>query len=155
VSDAPHKVICANRRARFQYHIDETFEAGLELKGSEVKSLRQGRAHLTDAYARFRDNELYLLKAHIEPYAQARDNHEPERERKLLLHRRELQKLRVKIRERGFTLIPLELYFKGSHAKAKLALARGKKAHDKREVVAKRESDMRLRKIVKRERRRS
>ena len=152
-ADRPRKVICQNRRARFNYQIEETFEAGLVLVGSEVKSLREGRANLSDAYVRPRGSELYLLKAHISPYESAHENHEPERERKLLMNRREISKLAVKLRERGFTLIPLELYWSGSYAKATLALARGKRSFDKREAIAKREMDRRLQRIVKRERR--
>ncbi len=152
--DRPKKIVCSNRRAHFNYQVEETYEAGLVLEGSEVKSLRAGRANLSDAYVRPRGGELFLLKAHISPYDAARDNHEPERERKLLMNRREIHKIGVRLRERGFTLIPLELYFSGSHAKVKLGLARGKRKYDKRESIAKRESARRLARIVKRERQR-
>ena len=150
-----HKLVCSNRRARRNYHIEDTVEAGLVLTGTEVKALREGRANLSDAYARPRGNELFLINAHISQYDRARDNHEPERERKLLLHRREITKLSIKLRERGFTLIPLEIYFKGSHAKVKLGLARGKREYDKREDIAKRESERKLRRVLKRHTRRS
>ena len=146
-------MICQNRRARHNYHLEETYEAGLVLLGSEVKSLREGRANLSDAYVRSRGSELFLLKAHISPYEAAHENHEPERERKLLMTRREIHKLGVKLRERGFTLIPLEMFWSGSYAKVTLALARGKRSFDKREAIAKREMDRRLQRIVKRERR--
>ena len=148
--DRPRTLVCSNRRARYNYHIEETYEAGLALGGSEVKSLRAGKANLSDAYARLRDQELWLLKMHIAPYEPASENHEPERERKLLMHRREITRLGVKLRERGFTLVPLELYFSGSHAKVKLGLARGKRAYDKRETIAKRESERSLQRIMKR-----
>ena len=148
--DRPRTLVCSNRRARRDYFIEETYEAGLALTGSEVKSLRAGKAHLSDAYARLRDHELWLLNMHIAPYGPARENHEPERERKLLMHRREITRLGVKLRERGFTMVPLELYFSGSHAKVKLGLARGKRAYDKRETIARRESERSLRRILKR-----
>lgn len=145
------KLVCRNRRARFQYHLEDSFEAGMVLRGTEVKSLRAGNASLNDAYGRFRGDELYLVNVHIAPYADAyRDNHEPERERKLLLNRRELKRLGTRVRERGYTLVPLEIYFKGSHAKVSIALARGKRLHDKRQAVEKRDSDRRLRRILKR-----
>jgi len=153
MSDAEKKVICANRRARFRYHLEETFEAGLALVGSEVKSLRAGKAHLNDAYGRIKGGELYLMKAHIAPYEQAnRENHEPERERKLLLHRREIDRIGGKIRERGFTLVAIQLYFSGGRAKVELALARGKKLHDKRQAVADRETRRDLERAMKRRR---
>ena len=145
------KVICENRRARFRYHLDETFEAGLVLLGSEVKSLRAGKAHLNDAYGRLRVGELFLVKGYIAPYEQAnRQNHEPERARKLLLNRREINRMGGKVRERGFTLIPLDIYFRKGRAKLTLALARGKRRFDKREAIAKRETERRLRRVVRR-----
>ncbi len=151
MSEPERKSVCKNRKARFAYEIEETVEAGLELRGSEVKSLREGRANLVDAYASIRGDEVWLLKAHIAPYTQAnRENHEPTRERKLLLHRREIRRLGTKLREQGYTLIPLELYFRGGRAKVELALARGKKQHDKRRAIADRESDRQLRRVTKR-----
>ena len=151
MTEPKRKSICRNRRARFDFFIDETFEAGLVLTGSEVKSLRQGKANLVDSYARIRDGEAFLLKAHIAPYEQAHaQNHDPTRDRKLLLHRREITRLHTKVREQGRTLIPLELYFERGLAKVTLALVRGKRRHDKRDAIAKRESDRQLRRITKR-----
>ena len=139
--DEQTKTITRNRKALHNYFVDVEYEAGVVLLGSEVKSLRDGRVHLTDAYARFEDNELWLVNAHISPYPQAtHENHEPERPRKLLMHRRELNRLRNKVETAGFTLIPLELYFKGSNVKARIGLCRGKKLFDKREVIRKREA---------------
>ena len=152
--DKPRKPICKNRRARHDYQIDETWEAGLALQGSEVKSLRAGKANLSDAYVRVKGNELWLLKAHISPYEAARDGgHEPERERKVLMHRREITRLRIKLRERGFTMIPLELYWSGGRAKVQLGLAKGKRAYDKRHAIAKCEMDRSLAKITRRHQR--
>ncbi|MDP3181715.1 MAG: SsrA-binding protein SmpB [Desulfobaccales bacterium] len=145
------KVICRNRKAYFEYAIDALYEAGLVLKGTEVKSLRQGRANIEDAYARFRDGELFLYNAHISPYTHAAvDSHEPNRPRKLLIHRWELKRLLGKVQERGYTLIPLKLYFKDQHAKVEIALARGKKKHDKRETIRRREEQRELERARKR-----
>jgi SsrA-binding protein len=131
--------ITVNRRAFHEYHIDERLEAGLALIGSEVKSLRDGRVNLKDAYARFLGDELYLIGVHISPYGPASQfGHDPERNRKLLLHRREIDKLRGKIKERGLTLIPLRLYWVRGRAKAELGLGRGKKLYDKREAIRER-----------------
>jgi SsrA-binding protein len=131
--------ITVNRRAFHEYHIDERVEAGLALVGSEVKSLRDGRVNLKDAYARFLGDELYLIGVHISAYGPASQfGHDPERNRKLLLHRREIDKLRGKIKERGLTLIPLRLYWVRGRAKAELGLGRGKKLHDKREAIRER-----------------
>jgi SsrA-binding protein len=124
--------ITVNRRAFHEYHFDERIEAGLALIGSEVKSLRDGHVQLKDAYARFQGEELFLVGVHISPYGPASQfGHEPERTRKLLLHRRELDRLRGKIKERGLTLIPLRLYWVKGRAKAELGLGRGKKLYDK------------------------
>jgi len=145
------KPVCRNRRAHFLYEVLETVEAGLVLVGSEVKSLRAGRANLTDSYARVRRGEAWLVGAHIDVYPQAGQfNHEPKRERKLLLERRELARLDGKLRERGLTLIPLQIYFRGGWAKVELALARGKRLHDKRQAIARRETERRLRGATKR-----
>ena len=128
--------ITVNRRAFHDYFIDERYEAGLVLTGSEVKSLREGRANLKDSYARFFGNELFLVGAHISPYAPASQfGHPAERDRKLLLHAREIERLAGKIKERGLTLIPLRLYWVKGRAKAELGLGRGKKFHDKREAI--------------------
>lgn len=144
------KIICDNRKARFNYEILEKWEAGLVLVGSEVKSLRQGQAHLNDAYAMVSKGELWLVNAHIAKYAAANQfNHEERRERKLLMHRREIEKLIGKIQEKGLTLIPLSLYFKAGRAKVSLGLGKGKKLHDKRETKKRRESDRELRRITK------
>jgi len=155
MSDAKRKVVCSNRRARHDYQIEDTLDAGLVLTGSEVKALREGKAQLRDAYASIDRGEAYLNKAHISPYEQAnRENHEPERRRKLLLHRGEIDRLDGKLRAKGLTLIPLEIYFEGSWAKVRLGLARGKRTYDKRHDIAQRDSDRRLQRVLRRERRR-
>jgi len=143
--------ICTNRKARHEYEIGEVIEAGLVLLGSEVKSLRDGGAHLNDAYVQFRNSEAFLVSAHIAPYRHAnRQNHEPLRERKLLLHAREARRLQSKVAERGLTLIPLRLYFVGARAKVELGLARGKKLHDKRADIRKREADRDMERAIRR-----
>ncbi len=145
------KIICRNRKALFEYAIDAVYEAGLVLTGTEVKSLRQGKASINDAYARFKDGEIYLYNAHISPYSHAAvDSHNPERPRKLLLHRWELKRLLGKTQERGFTLIPLRMYFKNEHAKVEIALARGKKKADKRETIRRREEQREMERAKKR-----
>jgi SsrA-binding protein len=134
------KIIAENRKARFNYFIDEEFEAGLVLVGTEVKSLRQGRANLKDAYARIKNGEVFVYQMFIGPYPFAYyDNHDPLRPRKLLLHRREIKKLYSKANEKGHTLIPLKLYFKAGKVKLSLALARGKRKYDKRETIRRRD----------------
>ena len=134
-------LIAENRRARHDYHLLERVEAGLQLTGTEVKSLRQGRAQLKDSYVQFRDGEAYLIGAHISPYGSGSwTNHLPERDRKLLLHRRELDKWSGAVATRGVSCVPLSLYFKGSRAKAEIALVKGKKLHDKRDAIRDRES---------------
>lgn len=128
------KIICVNRRARFDYNIDETIEAGMVLQGTEVKSLRDGRATLKDAYADMQNGEMFLLHAHINQYEQAnRYNHDPERPRKLLLHKREIHRLASKAQEKGLTLIPTRMYFSRGKAKVEIGLAKGKKLYDKRQ----------------------
>lgn len=135
------KIICVNKRARFDYAIDELFEAGLVLHGTEVKSLRAGRATLKDAYAEVRDGEMFLLHAHINQYEQAnRFNHEPERPRKLLLHKREIHRLAGKTQERGLTLIPTRMYFSRGKAKVELGLGKGKRQYDKRQDMKRRDA---------------
>ncbi len=134
------QVVCVNRRARFDYFVEESFEAGLRLVGSEVKALRQGKAHLTDSYGRIGKGEAFLLNAHISPYGAASGlNHEPTRTRKLLLHKREILRLTGKVKERGLTLVPLRIYFKNGRAKVEMALARGKKSYDKRDSIRRKE----------------
>jgi len=130
------KMICQNRKARHDYHIITSYEAGLVLRGSEVKSCREGNANLKDSHARIKDGELYLVNTHISPYTYANQlNHDPLRERKLLLHKSEIKKLYGKIKERGLTLIPLKMYFKNGKVKVEMAIAKGKKTHDKREDI--------------------
>ncbi len=134
------KSIAINRRARFDYHIEETYEAGVMLTGGEVKSLRDGRANLKDSYGRVDKGEAFLLNAHISNYEPAHYfNEEPTRTRKLLMHKKEILRLMGKVQEKGLTLIPLRLYFKNGRAKVELALARGKKLYDKRETTRERE----------------
>jgi SsrA-binding protein len=135
------KIITRNRKARHNYHVDEEYEAGLKLVGSEVKSLREGKVQLKDAYGSFdRNHELYLVNAHIPSYSHGtHENHEPERERKILMHRRELNRLENEVNTAGYTLIPLSLYFKGSHVKVQLGLCRGKKLFDKRHDLKERQ----------------
>ena len=136
MAESKDRDIAVNRRAFHDYHIDDRFEAGLTLIGSEVKSLRDGRAQLKDSYARFFGDELFLVGAHISPYAPSSQfGHEPERNRKLLLHRHEIDKVTSRIKERGYTLIPLRLYWVRGRAKVELGLARGKKAPDKRDAL--------------------
>src|SRR4051794_31733879 len=144
------KIVCENRKARHNYFIEERMEAGLVLKGTEVKALRDGKAHLQDAYAIFKGGELFLINANISPYALGnRENHEPLRTRKLLLHQAELSKLWGKIEIKGYSLIPLKIYFKNGRAKVEIAVARGKKSFDKREVTKEREAQRDLAKAMK------
>jgi len=139
--DGGDRTIATNRRARHEYHILETVEAGLVLRGTEVKSLRAGGVNFKDSYATIRSGEGWLLGCHINPYSHGTDaNHEPERDRKLLLHRRELGRLTGKIAERGLTLIPLRMYFKRGRVKVELGLGRGKKLHDKRATIRERDT---------------
>ena len=148
------KIICENRKARYNYSIEETLEAGLVLRGSEVKSLRAGRANLKDSYGDVRGEEVYLVGTHISPYDPAsHTNHAPERDRKLLLHRREIQKLIGKVKERGLTLIPLKMYFKGGKAKVEIALAHGKRSYDKRETLKRKEAQREIERAMKQTRR--
>ena len=148
------RAIAINRRANFEYHIDETYEAGMVLVGTEVKSLRDGKANLSDAFGRVKGNAIYLLNLHITPYGKAaRDNHEPTRTRKLLLHKSEIERLRGKTLEKGYSLIPLRMYWKNGVAKVLLGLGKGKKLHDKRadakEKDAKRDMSRALRASTK------
>jgi SsrA-binding protein len=145
------KLIAENRKARHEYHLLERFEAGLALTGSEVKSLRDGRAQLQRAYGDIRDGEIWLVGAHISTYDQAGiQNHDPDRDRKLLLHRREIDNLTGKVQERGFTLVPTKLYFKNGRAKVELAVAKGKDVRDRRREISKRESDRQIERALKR-----
>ena len=139
VKERGQKVIARNKKARHEYFIEDTWEAGIVLTGTEVKSLREGRASLVDGFAQIRDGELWLYNVHIPEYNQGTwNNHAPRRLRKLLLHKAEIQKLIGKTKESGLTLIPLELYFKDGKAKVELGLARGKKDYDKRQVLLER-----------------
>jgi SsrA-binding protein len=144
------KLIADNRHARHDYHLLERVEAGLVLQGTEVKSLREGRASLGRAYADERDGELWLVGLHISAYEKGTfANHEPERDRKLLLHRREIERLGSRVRERGLTLIPTRLYFRDGRVKVELALARGKELHDKRRDLARRDADRQIERALK------
>ena len=133
--------VASNRQASFRFNLLDREEAGIVLTGTEVKSLREGRAQLKDGYATVEDGEVWLHNVHIPPYAPAtRENHEPERPRKLLLHRREIERLIGKTKERGLTIVPTRIYFRGPHAKVEIALARGKDVRDKRETIRARET---------------
>jgi len=147
---AGEKLISENRRARHDYHFLERVEAGLVLTGSEVKSLRRGHAILQRAYADSRDGELWLVGLHIPPYKEASvEPHDPDRDRKLLLHRRQIDQLASQVAERGLTLVPTRLYFRDGRAKVELALARGKEGRDKRRDIAERETKRRLERELK------
>jgi len=144
------KTVCVNRQARHNYSIEETYEAGLVLLGSEVKSLREGKANLKDSYARIQRDEAFLVNTHISPYPGANQfNHEPTRTRKLLLHQREIERLTGKTKERGLTLVPLRLYFKNGRAKVELGLARGKKLYDKRQTLRKKAAEREVERSLK------
>lgn len=150
------KLLARNKRARFKFHIMETFEAGLVLTGSEVKSLRQGNVQISEAYARLIDGELFLYGANIGRYEQAGyAGHEPDRPRKLLLHKREIRKLRAAIDEKGCTIVPLSIYFAHGLAKIELAVVKGKKLHDKRQVIKKRDADREIGRAMRGKERRS
>jgi SsrA-binding protein len=143
------KLIAQNRRARHDYHIEDVYEAGLVLTGTEVKSLREGRASLVDGYATIKDGEAWLHGVHIPEYTQGTwTNHEPRRTRKLLLHRGEILRLIGKTKESGLTLVPLALYFKDGRAKIEIALARGKRTHDKRQALAERQAAREMRRVA-------
>ena len=134
--DKSIKIVAQNRKARHSYFIEEQYEAGMVLQGTEVKALREGRANIKDGYARIKDGEIYLMDVHISPYAFGnRFNHDPLRPRKLLMHSREIHRLTGKVKEKGFSLIPLSIYFSHGRAKVTLALAKGKKLYDKREAL--------------------
>lgn len=144
------KVIATNRKALHDYFVVETVEAGIVLTGTEIKSVREGRVNLRDGYAVIRNGEVWLLNVHIAPYTHGnRENHEPRRERKLLLHRKEINRLLGKLNERGWTLVPLRMYLRKNIAKIELALVRGKRLHDKRETIARRDADRDLRRAMK------
>src|SRR3954454_7222210 len=141
VKQQGHKVVAQNKKARHDYLIEDTYEAGLVLQGTEVKSLRAGRASLVDGFAEIEHGEAFLHGVHIPVYAEGTwTNHEPRRVRKLLLHRSEIEKIDSKVRERGYTLVPLALYFKDGRAKVEIGVARGKRSYDKRQAIAERQA---------------
>lgn len=145
------KIISDNRQARFLYEILETYEAGIELVGTEVKSIREGRVNLRDGYAFIRDGEAWLSNVHISPYQASGQyfNHEPRRNRKLLLHRQEISKLIGKVEQQGLTLVPLKMYFKKGWVKISIGLAKGKKIHDKRETIKRRQDQRDMNRAMK------
>jgi SsrA-binding protein len=148
--DAPEQLIADNRKARHDYHLLETFEAGLALLGTEVKAMREGRANLRDSYCRIEGGEAFLLGAHVGQYSHGGyASHDPLRPRKLLLHQEELRKLVGKTTEKGLTIVPLRMYFKHGRAKVAIALAKGKKSYDKRETIKRREAERETRAAVK------
>lgn len=145
------KVVARNKRARFDYELGDRFEAGLVLTGTEVKSLRLGKASLNEAYVRIKDGEGWLVSCQIQPYPFAYyDNHEPTRPRKLLLHKREIRRLTGKVAEQGYSLIPLAIYFKQGKAKVEIALAKGRKKADKRAVIKKRDQEREMARALRR-----
>jgi SsrA-binding protein len=144
------KVVATNRKAFHEYQCHDTFEAGLVLQGSEIKSIRAGRVSLQEGFVVFEEGEAWLINVHIAPYDPAsRQNHEPKRKRKLLLHRREIERLQSRAQEKGYTVIPTRLYLKDGRAKVEIALARGKKLYDKREAIAKRDSKRQMERALK------
>ena len=147
------RLVATNRRARFEYHLEDTYEAGMVLTGTEVKSLRAGRASLADAFARIENGEVWLYHLHIPPYEAGNIfNHDPLRKRKLLLHHGEIRRLFGKAQVKGYTLVPLRLYFKDGIAKVELAVARGKRQYDKRAAIEEREARRRMERAVRRRR---
>jgi len=144
--------VATNRRARYDYEITQRIEAGLVLTGSEIKSIRAGRANIAEGYGRFREGELWLYNAHIAPYAAAREGHEPTRPRKLLLHRGELERLERALREQsGTTLVPLRLYLTRGLAKVEIGLGRGRRRYDKRQAIAKRDAERTMQRALRRD----
>ncbi|MBC7233482.1 MAG: SsrA-binding protein SmpB [Chloroflexi bacterium] len=147
------KVIATNRKAYHDYFLQDTQEAGIALTGTEIKSVRAGRVNLRDSYVQIRNGEAWLMNVHIAPYAAgSRENPDPRRDRKLLLHRREIARLQNAVQEKGFTIVPLRLYLKNNRAKVEIALARGKKLYDKREALAKKEAQRIMEQELKRRR---
>lgn len=146
----PDKVVARNRKARYDFHILKTWEAGIVLKGTEVKSLRLGKVTIKDSYARVENGEVVLYNLHISEYKnKGYSDHNPTRSRKLLLHKREIRKLKGSVEEKGLTLIPLQVYFIRGKAKIELALAKGKKTYDKRKDIARRDSDREVKKVLR------
>lgn len=145
------KTVVTNRRARREYFIEDKYEAGLVLTGSEIKSIRAGRANLQDSYVTIREGEAWLVNSHVAPYKQASaQNHEPKRDRKLLLHRRQIDRLMGQVQAKGYTIVPLRLYLKDNRAKVEIALARGKKLYDKRDDLAKRQAQRDIERALRR-----
>lgn len=145
------RYVVRNRKARHDYTIQDTVEAGIELRGCEVKSLRAGKVNISDAYAVIENAQLFLKKLHISPYKMAQDEIDPLRTRRLLMHKKEIRKLTAEIDQKGKTLIPLSIYFKGNIAKIELALAVGRRKYDKREAISKQESDRRIRRAIRKD----
>jgi SsrA-binding protein len=144
------KIVCQNRKAYHDYYIEETLEAGISLLGTEVKSLREGKANLKDSYVIMKGKEAFLLNCHISPYSHGNIvNHDPLRSRKLLLHRKEIEELMGKSLQKGYTLIPLKIYFKDSHAKVELGVAKGKRLYEKREKIKEREAKRAIERVMK------
>ncbi len=144
------KIVCQNRKAYHDYTIEETIEAGMQLLGTEVKSLRQGKANLKDSYVIVKDSGVFLLNCHINPYSHGNImNHDPLRTRKLLLHRKEIERLKGKTQQKGYTLIPLKLYFKGPFAKVEVGFAKGKRKYEKRDVIKEREAKRAIERAIK------
>ncbi len=144
------KIVCQNRKAYHDYFIEETFEAGISLLGTEVKSLREGKANLKDSYVLIKNAEAFLLNCHISPYSHGNImNHDPLRTRKLLLHEKEIQRLTGELMQKGYALIPLKIYFKGPFAKVEIGLAKGKKLYEKRETIKEREARREIERAVK------
>lgn len=144
----PGSPVIHNKKARFNFHIDETLEAGISLVGSEVKSLRQGHGGLDESFARVRDGEVFVVNMHIGPYLEARDQHEAKRPRKLLLHRREIKRVIERALTKGCTLVPLKLYWKGGKVKIELGIARGKREFDKREDIKRRDTEREVNRVL-------
>lgn len=144
------KTVCQNRKAYHDYTIEETLEAGIQLVGTEVKSLREGKANLKDSHAIMKGDEVFLLSCHISPYTHGNImNHDPLRTRKLLLHRKEIERMRGKMQQKGYTLVPLKIYFKGPFAKVELGLAKGKRTYEKREAIKEREAKRDIERVMK------
>lgn len=144
------KVVATNRKAYHDYFLEDTYEAGIVLTGTEIKSVRAARVNLRDGFVQIRGGEAWLINVHISPYDFGnRENHEPRRERKLLLHRQEIRKLQSKVSERGWTIVPLRMYLKNGRAKVEIALVRGKRLYDKKDAIAERDADRELRRAIK------
>ncbi|HLB64045.1 MAG TPA: SsrA-binding protein SmpB [Anaerolineales bacterium] len=151
MKDTGAKVLAANRKASHDYFLEDRFEAGIALQGTEIKSIRAGQISLREAYVRTDGEEVWLVNAHVAPYDPASNmNHDPRRERKLLLHRREILKLQDKVRQKGYTIIPTKVYLSGGRAKVEIALARGKRQYDKRQQIARREAQRDMERALRR-----